>query len=155
MVVLLGVHAFDRLGPEQKTKVEAGVRDLLKYVWGGGIAGLRRWGSWDARAAYRAVAMARLKIAPRIGDLTWEALLPKPRPWRLWRQIPPIIVFAFYPMDPATENAKEYLRANGVDVPNEDPWERGNLDPLDGSGRFWNETGLRSVLEKKRGRGAV
>ncbi len=154
LVVLLGVYSFDRLSAEQKTKVEAGVRALLKYIMGG-VAAHRRLASWDVRATYRAVAMARLKIAPSVGDLTWETLLPKRGPWRLWMEIPAAVIFSFYPMDPATADAKEYFRANGIDVPNEDPWERGTLDPVDGSGRFWKETGLRALLEKKRGRGAV
>ncbi len=153
-MVFLGVYAFDLLTEDEQSEVDAGVRDLLRSSFLT-AASHTRWASWDLRAAYRGVAMANVGIAPRIQSLNWETLLPKRHWWQTRAQVPTAIYHSFNPMSPATAAAKTFLQSCGLEIPEGIPWERGNLDPVDGSGRFWRNTGLRASMEKKRGRGAI
>ena len=148
LTVLLGVYAFDRLSDEAKQSVDGAVSKLLNNFWAAiPTASHRRWAGWDLRAAYRAVAMAELDIAPGLDALSWAELLPRRRPWYLR---PTDVVSSFFPIDAATLDAKAFLRNHGFNIPDEDPWERGNLKPVDGGASFWEETGLLGHLESKR-----
>ncbi|GEM_PF-3731094 len=152
LVVLLGAHMFELLDSAQKSRVDTEVNKMLTLS---PIppASHRRWAVWYVRAAYRAVAMSQLGIEPVVDSLSWKELIRPPslmyrfqrfdvRPLQVWTD--------YYLFDRATVDAKVFLRKKGLDVPGEDPWHTGCVDRLDGSGSFWDASGLRKYWQRKR-----
>jgi hypothetical protein len=130
LVVFLGEYLVERLEPEQKARIEAEMNANFNRTDNPAVA-WRRWADWAVLAAFRATAMERAGIEPQIAGLSWSELL---RPWRLSRNVPPIVPFTpsidaraaslvndFHAMDTATIEAKEFLRANGIHIPDADP----------------------------------
>jgi hypothetical protein len=130
LVVFLGEYLVDWLEADQKARIDAEMdanfnrTDTPAVAW-------RRWSDWKLLAAFRATAMERAGIEPQIAGLSWSELL---RPWRFSRNAPPIVPFApridaratsligdFRVFDAATIEAKQFLRANGLNIPDEDP----------------------------------
>ena len=132
-MVFLGQYTVDRLPPEQRARVEAEMDADFNRTDTPAVAA-RRCLAWADLAASRATAMERAGIEPVIAGLSWSELL---RPWRFSREVPPIVPFTppwdgragalmndFHVMDAATIEAKQFLRANGIDVPDADPPQR-------------------------------
>ena len=128
LMVLLGTYMSEGLNADQRARVETEMNNCFKRS-DTPAAGWRKWSSWDVLGAYRAAAMERCGIRPIIPELSWSDLF---RPWRQlpkWAQWPMLgfdfrpasLVLDFLPMHPATADAKAYLRARGLDVPEADP----------------------------------
>jgi len=130
LVVLLGQYTVDRLPPEQRARVEAEMDADFNRTDTPAVAARRCLG-WADLAASRATAMERAGIEPVVAGLSWSELL---RPWRFSRNVPAIVPFTpqwygragalmndFHVMGAATIGAKQFLRANGIDVPDADP----------------------------------
>lgn len=136
-LVMLGAYYGPRLTELEKQRVDA---ELARMLTGAGsdfrgpVAS--NW-VWDA--AFRAGAMATVGIK-LMNELTWQELL---EPWeeKGMREVihepygsTPIAARClrdFHPMDPATEDAKRYLRSLGLEIPDIGPW---SLPKTDGSG---------------------
>lgn len=123
-VVLLGTYLHDGLATAEKARVESEVADMMTGL------GLEARGwyatSWVAAGAFRALAMAHLDIGP-IAGLSWSDLLA---PWKN-RPLPgfpekdtraPSIVQDYHPLHEATEEAKSFLRKQGLEIPQIGPW---------------------------------
>ena len=133
-VVLLGAYMFDRLEPGERAQVEAEMNANFNRS-DNPAAAWRRWGAWDVLAAFRAAAMERAGVELRIDGLSWSDLF---KPWNHWRRLPmwPLmtgfdirpayLINDFRPMDAATLEAKEFLRRNGMEIPDADPSRMAN-----------------------------
>lgn len=145
VAIYLAVHTFDKLDAAARASVDA---EINRFSWRGmspfPASALRKWASWDVLAAERALAMARLGIEPLPDGWSWKRLL---RPWTLQ---PQMLIADFRPMDPVTVVAKEFLREQGLDVPDEDPWQTGSLESVDGKDDFLLFSGLRRYWNTKR-----
>jgi hypothetical protein len=113
------------------TRLESEVGEMLKND-PDSAAAFRRWASWDAWAAIRAVALSRLGIEPSVAGLTWERLLNPPRLNRLvsWDARPYNVLWHYHPTDQATIDAKAFLRRSGLDILDADPKQDGALDMI-------------------------
>jgi hypothetical protein len=119
VIVLLGVHFFDRLSALDRSRVEHEVDAMLD---GSAVAPaeLRSGASWDYMAAFRAVAMARLGIQPGSNPRFWQELLPKRGLLQAFAPLdtrPADIALQFHPFDQATVDARRFLTDNGVELP--------------------------------------
>jgi hypothetical protein len=135
MIVMLGAYVEDGLDSEQRARIESEMNRCFSRSDTPAV-GWRRWASWDVLAAYRAAAMERCGIPPPIPNLSWADL------FRPWRQLPtwlqwPMVGFDFrpasihyFPMDPATRDAKAYLRESGLSIPAADPPDPSALGSL-------------------------
>ena len=131
-LILLGTYLYDGLRTEEKARVESDVADMLT---GFGLE-MRGWyvTSWEAAGAFRSLAMAHLGIGPMAG-VSWPELL---EPWKYCSledlgfpdkdARAPSIVDDYRPMDPATEDAKSFLRTKGLDIPEIGPWSLPRTD---------------------------
>ena len=124
LLVLLGVYRYGLLSRVEQMKVEAEVARILKrtpvpYVWH------RKSVDWSGRAAFRAVAMARLGLSTKVPGQDWPALLPF-----LWKRNPAFIWLAFRWFDSATEDAKSLLASNGYDTSGDEPMTQHAFDEL-------------------------
>ena len=157
LVVLLGVYAFERLSVSEKARAELETTENFRRSLEPPAA-WKRWAQWDVIAAFRATAMERIGIEPGIVGLSWPDLLRPWNHWRKWSRWPlrnfdgraAFLVMDFSSVNKATADAKAFLRANGMSVPEEDPWALGNLDSLDGTTRFLKDTGLVDYYQKPR-----
>lgn len=112
LVVLLGAHLFERMGRDERSRVDHEVEKLLA---GSTLppAGHPAADSPDVRAGYRAIAMAKLGIAPPLDGCTWEKLT------RHWRTLPADLLFDFHRFGIPTWDAEAHLRRLGLEVPDE------------------------------------
>ena len=135
LLVHLATRMFEQLDSVGQARVEAEVVEGLRRAPGPGAAGIP-WAQWHVRAALRAAAMERLGIKPTIPALTWAQLF---MPWNRWNRLPqwplwrydarPLFLIRDYlPMERATTDAKAFLRRNGMDIADVDPWGQGNLE---------------------------
>jgi len=141
LIVLLGHYFYARLSAAERARVDEEVTSNLRGdTW---MVPSQFWANanWAGVAVERALAMARLKIEPRAHGATWDELLrrfpkeflgqreglkldywpEKPRPWDSRSEF---IWPNFWPHDPATSRAKDFLRRNGLEVPENDPREK-------------------------------
>lgn len=130
LIVLLGNYSFEKLTDDEKARVESEVNDNFDRTGDPSIAWravLRR----DDMAANRAAAMERLDLQPSIPNLSWAQLF---EPWRFWRKIPewprkasddrPFrLIYDYHWFDMATLDAKNFLRCNGLNIPDIEPPE--------------------------------
>ncbi|WP_171091436.1 hypothetical protein [Usitatibacter rugosus] len=136
MLVMLGAHYDERLTDVEKQRVEAEIARMLTGLgsdFRGPIAT-----NWAVDAAFRAAAMATVGIK-LMGDLAWSKLM---EPWpeddipesSLWTNGQSAVdirfLSGFRPMDPATEEAKRYLRSLGLEIPEIGPWSLPRTDGL-------------------------
>jgi hypothetical protein len=124
LLVLLGVYRYGLLSSAEQMNVEDEVARILKrspvpYVWH------RKSADWSARAAYRAVAMARLGFDTKVPGKDWAAVLPF-----FWKLNPAFICLAFRRFDPATEDAKSLLASSGYDTSSDKPMTKHAFDEL-------------------------
>lgn len=144
LIVLLGQYLQNDLPPEDRERIEAEMDANFKQESWPPSLERRLLGDSEYMAAYRASAMDRLGIEPRIPAITWAELF---RPWSFWRsrRVWPIETKAdlrapcvgqhFFPMDKATADARALLRRHGMQIPDFDPWDRypfpeGNRSPF-------------------------
>ena len=125
VAVFLGAYLPQLLKTEQNREVEAMVDKMIRRERVYPPAVHRRWASWDGKAAYRVVAMARVDVTLPTALGTWETLLKR---WKhgvfTWYDMRPIrISWDFHPFHPATEAARKMLQVEGLQVPNADPIE--------------------------------
>ena len=135
LVVLLGTYTYDRLTTDQRGQVELKAMDFLsqsEYAAVPSRAPLFARPN-PAASAFRCAAMESLGIPPLVQSLTWEDLF---QPWGFWRIrkvwpyprpidfLPFNLAQDFRPMDKATADAREFLRAEGLDIPEFDPWDK-------------------------------
>jgi len=141
LIILLATMTFVRLEAAQQARIDAWVDQLITK--GLGIpAVFHRWASWSAIATCRALAMFELDIDPCDRTYSWKELFRRfegddwieNRHYRVWQN--------FYPNDQATRDARAALRAHGIDIPEADPWSRGDVDALGPTGRWMKSTGL-------------
>jgi hypothetical protein len=132
VLVLLGTYFYDGLRAEEKARVEAEVADMFT----GHDIGTHGWyaSSWLAAGAFRSLAMSHLGIGPITG-ISWAEILA---PWKYCsledfglpdkdaRAV--FIVDDYRPMDSATEEARTFLRAKGLDIPEVGPWSLPRTD---------------------------
>jgi hypothetical protein len=128
LIVLLGAHMSTQLDAAQKARVESEMNANFNRS-DTPAAGWQRWAQWDAIAAFRAAAMERVGIEPRIPGLSWSQLFKPWAHWRKWPQWPVMrdfdnrpafVLLDFRLLDSATEDAKVFLRNNGITIPEAD-----------------------------------
>lgn len=129
IIVLLGAHRPGTLDPASRKRFETALAEMLKCA-PDPPATWKRWARWDKVGAVQAAAMQKAGIGPGISGLSWEVLF---RPWEAWREWPKrwspkgfdarpeYVLDDFRPMHPATVDAKEFLRMNGMNIPEADP----------------------------------
>jgi len=158
LIVLLGVHMFERLDAADRARVESEVTDNYRKsaeppaVW-------KRYASWDIVAASRAAAMQRLGIESGLPGYPWVDLFA---PWAMWRRKwlqwpltncdlrPWVVAGDFLQMDPATADAKRLLREHGFEIPDESPWGLGAIDATDSTQTWLRSSGLYAHWWKSR-----
>lgn len=110
LVVFLAAHMFDRMSSAERLQVDDEVDSILKRTTVPSAAH-RRWATPDARALFRAIAMANLGIEPVLAGFTWKALM---RHWPLLRIA---LFFDFHPYAQPTWDAEEFLREKNIEIP--------------------------------------
>lgn len=123
LIVFLGAYQFARLDSAETARVEAEmIADLNRS--GEPAVFWKRNAPWYNIAVFRAAAMDRVGIPSPIPDLSWARLF---KPWELWSNLPQwpmprcdLRVFsallAFHVMDRATQDARKFLIAKGIDI---------------------------------------
>ncbi len=143
LIVLLGAYMGESLAPALRARIESEMNECFNKS-DAPSAAWRASATWDVLAAYRAAAMERCGIEPLVSALSWAELF---KPWRQppkWAQWPmrgfdfrpASLVLDFRAMDPATADAKAYLRSLGMHIPEADPSGRSNrsMQPTAGGG---------------------
>jgi hypothetical protein len=125
VLVFLGTYLYERLTAVEKAQVESEVADMLTGINIEGRTGYAS--SWETAGAYRAMAMAHLGIGLFAG-LSWPDLL------RPWKDRPSLLelpeadtrianfLWDYHPIGQATDDAKAFLRASGLEIPEIGPW---------------------------------
>ena len=122
---------FEKLAPNDKARVESEVNDNFNRTDTPAVASRAVLKS-DVMAAFRAAAMDRLGLQPSVPDLSWSQLF---KPWSLWRKVPEwprkaydsrvdVLIYDYHPFDPATADARTFLRSNGLSIPDVNPVEK-------------------------------
>ena len=136
VVIMLGTYYFEELDEAARTRIDAEadrVAGQLPSAWPA-FGHVRDFG-WPWNAAFRSIAMARLRVPLRQG-LFWHELL---HPWRRsarvrwnWPFGPVLeerqnaVMRDFHFFHETTREAKAYLRSIGLKAPEEDPWGEGD-----------------------------
>lgn len=124
LIVLLGAWMYEKSPVDVKDRLDSEVdenfnrTDTPAVAWRGILKA-------DAMAAHRAAAMDRLGIPPSIPDLSWAQLF---EPWHIWRKVPEwprkaydgrpdLLVNDYRLFDPASAEARLFLRTNGLNFP--------------------------------------
>jgi hypothetical protein len=129
--VVLGYYGYQRLSAEDQRRVDANIKTQLHRADSQAV--LHYW-MWDAAGALRAVAMARLGLAPAAAGETWDTLLERWPPnvfdkvessdsvaWGTHDRRAFRIMMDFHYFHPATEAAKADMRRAGLAIPDIDP----------------------------------
>lgn len=124
----MGTYIYEMLSPDERVRVESEVDENFNRTDTPAVA-WRHVLKWDDMAANRAAAMDRLGVPTSVLSLSWSQLF---EPWRLWRKVPGwwprksydsrpfVLVYDWHPFDPATVDAKNFLRRSGISIPDVD-----------------------------------
>jgi hypothetical protein len=112
LVIFLAADMFDRMNFTERAQIDSEVDKILKSTTIPSAAH-RHCASPEVRALYRALAMAHLGVQPTLRPYTWKSLM------RHWRLMPLSLYLDYRPYAQPTWDAEEFLRKNGIEVPND------------------------------------
>jgi len=135
LAVFLGVYGVKSLSAEQQSRVEEQVDENFNKSVSGPKVAISR-GDW--LAAERAAAMQRLGIGTGVEGLTLNELFAPfqsvpmkfvaalgsalPHTMFSWDGRPSFLATDFRPTAQATQDARDFLRRNGIHVPQNESW---------------------------------